>query len=109
MRRKRVGRLGSSTSWFITTARISERKISVIEKHIPIAAHRMLIGFLDKYARKCERLTLYRALQPDFLLRLVKKHHKLGGRQELALPHARQVGRDLAESLWRDRDDGAED
>ena len=69
----------------------------------------MLIGFLDKYARKCERLTLYRALQSDLLLRLVKKHHKLGRRQELALPHPRQIGRDLAERLWRDRDDGAED
>lgn len=33
-----MGRFCSSTSWFMTTARISERKMSVIEKHIVIAA-----------------------------------------------------------------------
>ena len=38
VRRKSVGRFGSSTSWFMTTPRISERKMSVIEKQMVMAA-----------------------------------------------------------------------
>ena len=38
VRKNKVGRTGSSTSWFITTARMSDRKMSVMEKHTPIAA-----------------------------------------------------------------------
>lgn len=37
VRMKRVGRTGSSTSCWIAAARISERNMSVNEKHIPIA------------------------------------------------------------------------
>jgi hypothetical protein len=109
VRMNSVGSTGSSTSWFITTARISERNMSVIEKHTPIAV----------YARQCAAhmfpnhahalLTIYRSLQADFLFGLVQKHHEFGRGEKFALPHARQVGADAAEPLGRGGNDGAED
>ena len=84
---KSVGSIGSSTSWFMTTARMSERKMSVMEKHTPIAATAR-VSFCSQ-PRLSGARTLDGRLQADFLFGLVQKHHELGRGEKLALPHAR--------------------
>ena len=63
----------------MTTARISERKTSVIEKHIPMAAGRDEHRFGNENNPEATTLTLNCAFDSDLLFRVVEQHHQLRG------------------------------
>ena len=90
----------------MTTPNISDRKMSVMEKHTPIAATAR-VSFRSR-PRLSGARTLDGRLQADFLFGLVQKHHELGRGEKLALPHARQVRRNFTERFWGRFDDRTE-
>ena len=53
-------------------------------------------------------LAFNRASETNLPLGLVQKHHQFRRGEQLALTHAGQVRRNLTESFWGSRDDGAE-
>lgn len=99
--------MGLSTSWFMTTPKISERKMSVMEKQIPIASNAKPVSTSSRYhvGRKENEFTFHRSFQTNLSLRLVQENHKLCRCQQLTLPYTWKVRADAAEGLWGCRND----